>query len=270
MSKPQSGAPNPRRDEYILPPIFWSGDEERPRTATRPVYLVHVTTLDKTGERIPVDCTPLEGLPQFPHQLGEKYGPALGALPGSVLPLELVGRDENGALVCKVLHRVRVPGVAAPAHPAAPPAAAPPATGALDAFAIVQGLNERTDKMLLEFVKAREASANQMIDVVSKMAGARIEDAQAAASGAGKAATGRGDVETFLRGVKFAQGLMDAAQGGEADDDEDGVVNTMVKAFVENFAAAQSGPPPRRSPPERRGPEGPAQHVRVADGEEVQ
>lgn len=261
MSKPQPAASRQPDSSYVLPPILQSLDDEQPKTASRDVYLVYVTMRDKSGESIPVDCTPLSGLPEFPHQLGEKYGGVLGLAPGSLVPLELTARDDKMALVARVIHRIRVPGVAPP-QGAAPGAAVPHATGAFEAFNVVQAINDRTDRFFAELIKTKDTSTAQILDVVSRMSGARIQDAQAAAREGGGGG-GKGELAAYLKGFNHAQGLIAAAGGAEGAAEEDDVsFKDLLTAFLQSHAAGMGAPTPQQQERPRPRP------VRDTDGQE--
>ena len=232
-------APAPKREREPAPPIFWGANDEEPKTLSGPIYLVYVTTFDKNGERIPLDCTTLDGLPTHAHELGAKYGHS---------PLELVARDEKGAVVARVTHRVLVPAAAAaPAAPVAAPATPP----SFDLFALMQAMNDRTDKLMAMMIQSKDAASSQIVQAISQMSGARLTDAQElfstllkAKSPAGGAGPERGELAAFLKGMKYFEGLVDAgreAEGaGDGDDDALAKFKTMVEMFTTVTSAGKT------------------------------
>lgn len=240
--------------ELQLPPIFWSADDEEPKTLKASIYLVYVSAFDKAGERVPLDCVPLGGLPEHPHQLGEKYGAPR---------VELVGRSETGTILARVIHRcnVQIPQ-AAPAAPAAAPAA--PMS---EALALVTAMNERTDKLMLEFNRATTAAHTQVIDVIGKMAGQRIVDSQSLFEtlmkskhlGPAAAAVGadKGELATFLKGIDWAQRTMAGAAEGDEEDDIEGLLKVAAQEFVRAKMGGGAPPPQRERPRPRVVPDPP-------------
>lgn len=254
MSKAVAPARNPqpetapKREREPAPPIFWGANDDEPKTLSGPIYLVYVSTFDKNGERIPLDCTTIDGLPTHAHELGAKYGHS---------PLELVARDEKGAVVARVTHRVLVPAAAAP--PAATPAA-PATPPGFDLFALMQAMNDRTDKLMAMMIQSKDAASSQIVQAISQMSGARLTDAQELFSTLLKAknpaggADGRGELAAFLKGMKYFEGLVDAgreaeAEGGASDDDD---VLAKFKTMVDMFSTVtNAGKTPPEQPPLR-------------------
>jgi hypothetical protein len=247
---PQPDSPKPApRERELAPPIFWSANDDEPKTLNAPIYLVYVYGFDKGGERIPLDCTPFDGLPSHAHELGAKYGHS---------PIELVARDEKGAVLVRVTHRTQVPpGTPAPAAVPANPSA--PAIPAMDPLALMLAMNERTDKLMAMMLQSKDAASAQIVQAISQMSGARLTDAQElfstlikAKSPAG-ASPERGELAAFMRGMKYFEGLVDAGReaeaegGGGGDDDWMSKLQTVAEVF-QRVTAAQQAPqqPPLR------------------------
>jgi hypothetical protein len=218
-------------------------EDEKPKTATRPIYLVYVSTLDKGGERIPLDCTALDGLPEHPHQLGEKYG---------VPVVELIARDQHGQLVARVTHRTRVPLAAAAAE--TKPTA--PASG-FDALAVMQAVNDRTDKLMALLIQSKDAASAQIVQTIGQMAGQRIVDSQDLFStilkvkGGGAGGEQKGELAAYLKGFNNARAYIAAAQGGGDDEDEASLEDLMkvaLQGWMRGKAETEGGAQQREQP----------------------
>jgi hypothetical protein len=240
--------PAPRERE-LAPPIFWGATDDEPKTLSAPIYLVHVFGFEKGGERVPLDCTPLDGLPTHAHELGGKYG---------MSPIELVARDEKGAVVARVTHRTLM--AAAPPATAASPAQAPPATAptGMDPLALMLAMNERTDKLMAMLLASKESSHAQIIDAISKMSGARLTDAQELFSTLLKSKTptaapsSAGELAAFKQGMSFFEKLVDAgreAEGGESGEDWTQKLESFTRALQAVQGLGGSGAP--QQPPLR-------------------
>jgi hypothetical protein len=211
---------------------------------------VYVYSIDKAGERVPLDCTSLDGLPEHPHQLGEKYGAPT---------IELQARDRAGAVVARVTHRTRVP-VAAPA-PAAP-ATTSSGPGFSEIMQLTNAMNERTDRFMMELVKSRDSSAAQIVDAISRMAGQRIVDSQALfetimktkTMGAAPAGVDRGELAAYIKGVNWAQRMVAAGAGAEGEEgvDFEELAGIALKNFLETRGLV---PPPQERPRPRAVPD---------------
>jgi hypothetical protein len=236
------------RERALSPPIFWSAGDDEPKTLSAPIYLVHVSGFDKSGERVPLDCTTLDGLPTHAHELGAKYG---------YPQIELVARDERGAVVCRVTHRVHV---AAPATPAPAPSqvVAAPAP-AMDPLSLMLAMNERTDKLLALLISSKDSSNAQIVDAITKMSGARLTDSQELFNTLMKAKTPaaaapgeqKGELAAYLKGFKYAQELIEQGRELEGDGDDDPLskMKTMLEVFQQ--VTGRGDGTPQQQPPLR-------------------
>jgi len=260
MSKVENQPPKPKSAAELipLPPLFWDPDSEGQKALRAPINLVWVSTRDKGGESVPLDCTPLDGLPEFPHQLAEKY-------PG-VPFVELVARAADGQLLARVMHRCRSASAAAAPDQRAP-AAPSPASATSDALGIMQAINSRTDALMGMLIQSKDAAAAQLVDAISRMSGQRIVDSQALfetllkAKGGGAGAEQKGELAAFLKGFGHAQSLIAAGQeGGDGDDEAslEELAKVALKGWMQGKAEAAGGTPaPRPRPRAVPDPENP-------------